>query len=103
MAVIVHAVVASASSPFGEFALTARSAVRISSRPTPIWLRRLGSTRTRTAGLAPPPTMTWPTPETCESFWARIESAASNRRLTWSVCEVRPRIRIGASAGFTLR
>ena len=32
-----------------------------------------GLTSTRTAGSAPPPTITWPTPCTCESFCCRID------------------------------
>ena len=36
-----------------------------------------GFSSTRTAGLAPPPTITCPTPSTCASFCARMESAAS--------------------------
>src|SRR5438128_5109039 len=69
----------------------------------PIWLRRFGSTRARTAGFAPPPTNTWPMPSTCESFCARIESAASYMRPTGMTSEISVRIRMGASAGFTLR
>ena len=100
---MVHAVLASASSPLGVFALTVPRAARTCSRLRPIWLRRAGSTRTRTAGLAPPPTMTWPMPSTWESFWARIESAASYMRPTGSTSEVRARIMTGRSAGLTLR
>ena len=57
----------------------------------------------RTAGCDDPPTNTWPTPSICDSFCARIESAAS---YIWScvmVSEVSARIRMGESAGFTLR
>ena len=103
LAVIVHAVEPSASSPFGEFALAAASAARTWPRPIPSCASTLGSTRARTAGRAPPPMVTCPTPATWESFWARTESAASNRRPTGSVSDVRARIRIGASAGLIFR
>jgi hypothetical protein len=40
-------------------------------------------------------------PSTCESFWARIESATSYISDRSRVGEVRDRIMIGASAGLT--
>src|SRR5207244_3495 len=42
-------------------------------------------------------------PSTCASFCARTESAASNTRPIGIASEVRARIKIGASAGFTFR
>ena len=70
--------------PWASWRSRAPSAVRTWPRLMPIWASTFGSTRARTAGFAPPPTNTWPTPSNCESFWARIESAASNRRPTGS-------------------
>ena len=58
---------------------------------------------TRTAGSELPPTLTWPTPEICESFWAMIVEAASYIWPCVIVSEVSVRIMIGASAGLTLR
>src|SRR3989442_1325800 len=100
---MVHAVVPLVSWPLGPLALTDRRAARTCSSPMPSWVSRLGSTRARTAGLAPPPTTTWPMPSTCASFWANTESAASNTRPIGSASEVSARIRIGASAGLTFR
>ena len=42
-------------------------------------------------------------PSTCASFCARTESAASNTRPIGIASDVRARIKIGASAGFTFR
>ena len=56
----------------------------------------------RTAGFCPPPIETKPTPGSWEIFWARVVSARSSTLESGSVSEVRPRVRIGASAGFTL-
>jgi hypothetical protein len=58
---------------------------------------------TRTAGSELPPTVTWPTPCTCESFCASTVEAASYIWPCVLVSEVSARIMIGASAGFTLR
>ena len=57
-------------------------ALRTSSRPSPKLFSSVGLTSTRTAGSGPPPTETWPTPFTWESFWARMEEAASYIRAT---------------------
>ena len=62
-----------------------------------------GFTSTRTAGSELPPTNTCPTPSICESFCCRIDAAASYSRPVLIVSEVSARIRIGASAGLTLR
>jgi len=62
-----------------------------------------GSTLTRTAGSAPPPTNTWPTPSTWESFcWSTVE-ATSYMAARVTVGEVSARTMTGASAGFILR
>jgi hypothetical protein len=58
---------------------------------------------TRTAGNAAPPTWTWPTPETCDTFCASTVEAASYICPRVSVSEVSERIITGASAGLTLR
>ena len=58
---------------------------------------------TRTAGCWPPPTKTCPTPLICEIFCARMLLPASNTCASGRVSERRSRIRIGESAGFTLR
>ena len=57
--------------------------VRRGSRPTPA--SATGSTCTRTAGCCPPPTLTWPTPFTCEIFCARTVLADSKTSLSGSV------------------
>ena len=46
--------------------------------------------------------LTSPTPESSEIFWASRVSARSSTCGSGSVADVRPRVRIGASAGFTL-
>ena len=77
-------------------------AVRTSSIDRPCAAAARGFTRTRTAGRSPPESVTRPTPGACEIFCAR---RVSTRFCTWvigSVREVTPRVRIGASAGFTL-
>ena len=58
---------------------------------------------TRTAGSELPPMLTVPMPFTCESFCARMVEAASYIRPRDMVDEVSARIRMGASAGLTLR
>jgi hypothetical protein len=83
--------------------LVAASTPRTSSSPIPYRLSASGFTSTRTAGNAPPPTITCPTPGTCESFCCRMLDAASYIRPRPSVVEVNARMRIGASAGLTLR
>ena len=89
--------------PLGVLALALASVVRTWSRPICMLSRARGFSSTRTAGLAPPPTVTWPTPSTCASFWASIESAASYISVTSLLSEVSARIMMGASAGLTLR
>ena len=69
----------------------------------PYLFSTVGFSSTRTAGSALPPTNTWPTPSTCESFCCRIDAAASYMRAVSTVSEVSARMRMGASAGLTLR
>ena len=83
--------------------LAAASTARTSSSPSPTPASAAGSTCTRTAGCCPPPTKTWPTPGTWEIFCASTVFAASYTWASVSVAEVRARIMIGASDGFTLR
>ncbi len=61
-----------------------------------------GSTCTRTAGFCAPFSVTRPTPETCESFCARIESAWSSTSLSGRVSELTLSVRMGVSAGLLL-
>ena len=78
-------------------------ALRTCSSEMPWAARRTGSSATRTAGRAPPFTLAWPTPSTCESFCASTVEAASYICPRVSTSEVSARIMMGASAGFTLR
>jgi len=57
----------------------------------------------RTPGSALPPTPTWPTPVTWASFCAMMVEAASYIAPLLSTLEVRAIMKIGESAGFTLR
>ena len=56
----------------------------------------------RSAGRLPPPTLTSPTPPNCEIFCAMRVSARSASWVSFIVAEVSAKVRIGASAGFTL-
>jgi hypothetical protein len=99
---MVYARFAPSRLPFAFFTLAAAIALRTSSRPRLFAASAFGFACTRTAGRCPPESVTRPTPGTCESFCARRVSARfwmSGRR---SVREDRPRVMIGASAGFTL-
>ena len=89
--------------PFGELAVAVESDARTSSidRPTPA--SAPGSTETRTAGCCPPPTVTCPTPDTCEIFCARMVFAVSKSWAIGSVPDVNATIMMGASAGFAFR
>src|ERR1700752_976105 len=66
--------------PFGVCALAAASVVRTWSRLTFIDSSTRGFSSTRTAGLAPPPTVTWPTPCTCEAICAPSPPIRSSRK-----------------------
>ena len=63
----------------------------------------VGLSSARTAGSALPPTVTCPTPRTCESFCATTVEAQSYISPRSRVSEVSVSTMIGASAGFTLR
>ncbi|MGY3445870.1 hypothetical protein ACVW17_005871 [Bradyrhizobium sp. USDA 4473] len=56
----------------------------------------------RTAGRWPPLMLTRPTPGSCEIFCASLVSTKSCTWVSGMVFEVRPSVRIGASAGLTL-
>ena len=54
-----------------------RCAVRTCLAADAVFVQRVGLSSTRTAGNELPPTVTWPTPCTCDSFCARMVEAAS--------------------------
>ena len=93
----------SSTEPLGRLALAAASAARTSSSATPYLKSVSGFNSTRTAGSELPPTLTCPTPSSCDSFCATIVDAASYIWPCVIVSDVSVRIMIGASAGFTLR
>jgi len=62
-----------------------------------------GLSSMRTPGRALPPTLTCPTPCTWESFCAMMVEAASYIWPLPSTSEVRAIMKMGESAGFTLR
>ena len=63
--------------------IAAAKAVRTCAVPMPYAVSSMGFSSARTAGLAPPLTITCPTPSTCESFCATIESAESYICESW--------------------
>ena len=65
-------------------------------------LSLIGLARTRTAGRWPPLMLTRPTPEICEIFCARRVSTRSWICGSGMPSDITARVRIGASAGFTL-
>src|SRR3954469_8086454 len=89
--------------PFGVFALADASAVRPCSRPSPYLDTESGFSSTRTEGRELPPTTTCPTPVTCASFCAITVDAASYIAAFLYVSDVSASMKIGESAGFTLR
>ena len=103
MVVIDQAWLAPETEPLGRFVLAAASVVRTSSMDRPVRLRAIGLTSTRTAGRAPPPTLTCPTPGTWDSLCCRIEEPMSYMRARSTTSEVSESSMIGASAGFDLR
>jgi hypothetical protein len=82
--------------------LVAATAVRTSSSVSPYAARAVGLARMRTAGRWPPLTDTSPTPETSAIFCASRVSARSSTSGSGSVFDESARVRMGASAGFTL-
>ena len=63
--------------PLGTFALDWLRTPRTSSRPMPYLFSVIGFNSMRTLGSVLPPTITCPTPLTCDSFCAMIVDAAS--------------------------
>src|SRR5471032_2486696 len=92
-----------ATLPLGKLALEALITWRTCSRLTPYWLSRSGFSSTRTAGNAPPPTVTSPTPVVCNSRCSSSVEATSYICPGVALSEVRLMIKIGESAGLTLR
>src|SRR5215831_13994079 len=88
--------------PLGWLTFAAASAARTSSSVRPVPASADGSTWTRTAGFCPPFRVTRPTPETCEIFCARTESAKSSTWLMGRLCELTESVRTGVSAGLDL-
>ena len=89
--------------PLGLLALVLAIAVRTSSNVMPRLFISVGWSSTRTEGSEPPPTVTWPTPETCEMRCASTVEAMSYICPRVKRSEVSAMISTGASAGFNLR
>src|ERR1039458_3324463 len=89
--------------PFGVLALAPLNEVRICSRPMPYLFRAGGFSSIRTLGSELPPTVTCPTPLTWASFWAMMVEAASYIWPLVRTAEVRASMKMGESAGCTLR
>src|SRR5258705_1108439 len=88
--------------PLAWFTLAEATAVRTSSRVSPLAARRAGLTCTRIAGFCPPLRLTRPTPGSWEIFGTSRVSARTCTAVRGRDAEVRPRFRNGASAGLTL-
>src|SRR5579883_590599 len=93
----------SENTPLGRFAFAFSSTARTSSRFRFRLFSFAGLISIRTPGSELPPTNTLPTPFTCDSFCCKMLAAASYICPADIVSDVSPSIRIGASAGFTLR
>src|SRR5271165_7627406 len=89
--------------PLGVLAFAPLNAVRTCSRLMPYFSRAVGFNSTRTPGRELPPTVTWPTPVTWDSFCAMIVEAESYIWPRVRTAEVRASMKMGESAGFTLR
>ena len=76
---------------------------RTSSREMPLLFSESGLSSTRTAGSELPPTVTWPTPATWESFWLNTVEARSYSSPKDKLGEVSPMTIMGESAGFIFR
>jgi hypothetical protein len=79
------------------------SRARTSSSDTFLATSLAGSIWTRMAGFCWPPMLTWSTPESWLICCASLVSALSSSSVSGRVSEVTAMIRIGESAGFTLR
>jgi hypothetical protein len=102
LASIVYERVGPSKLPLAWFTLAALIAVRTSSIDRPAAAAARGFTCTRTAWRWPPESVTRPTPGTCEIFCARRVSTRFCTCVIFIVFDVMPKVRIGASAGFTL-
>ncbi len=102
LALIVDACAAPSKLPFGVLTLALPRLVRRSSIFNPYAAMARGLICTRTAGTWPPLMLTSPTPGCCEIFCASLVCPMSSTWVSGSVSEVSARVRIGASAGFTL-
>ena len=89
--------------PLGLFTVADAITPRTSSMVRPMAARRAGSTCTRIAGFCWPPISTCATPATCESCCEITFSAKSSTSVMGSSSDCTARIRMGLSAGFTLR
>ena len=89
--------------PLGRLALAEAIAVCRSASVRPAPASAAASACTRIAGRCPPARLTSPTPCTCASFWAMRVSTRSCTRGSGRVSELTASVRIGVSAGLTLR
>src|SRR6266851_135424 len=89
--------------PLGVLALALANMLRTCSNPMPYLFNAGGFSSMRTLGSALPPTVTWPTPLTCDNFCAMIVDAASYIWPLVRMGDVSASIKIGESAGLTFR
>src|SRR6266850_2782809 len=89
--------------PLGVLAFALASTLRTCSNPMPYLFSDGGFSSIRTPGNALPPTVTWPTPLTCDNFCAMIVEAASYIWPLVRMSDVSASMKMGESAGFTLR
>ena len=89
--------------PFGALVVALPSTPRTSSSVSPRVCSLAGSTWTRIAGFCSPPMITCATPVICEICCAIDIVGVVVDLVIGSVSECAARIRIGKSAGFTLR
>ncbi len=89
--------------PLGRLTLAAAIAVRMWSMPRLFAASAAGFTWMRTAGRWPPARLTKPTPGSCARRCAMRVSTRSCTCGSASACEVTARVRMGVSAGLTLR
>ena len=88
--------------PLDASTLALEMAERTSASVRPALARALGLTWMRTAGFSPPESVTRPTPEICEIFWASLVSARSSSFVMGMVRLVTASVMMGGSAGLTL-
>ena len=88
--------------PLAPLTLAVLMAERMSARVRPAAASALGLTCTRTAGRSPPESVTRPTPESWEIFWARRVSTRSSSRVMGMASLMTARVMMAGSAGLTL-